>query len=190
MKRMVKLATNKYSLSVTFAIILRLIFGPLIFFSIWITVIANFIIDWSDGEVFKRSVWKRQDYSWYDKVLDQYWYCFILGYIFYINTPGKWLFLSLFVYRTIGFLLYLKTKKEILFQFFPNLFEIFFFFYLLTTINPQLVKYLEMPKAIYPLVVIIPTVLVREYLLHVKNMNLSWFFTGKTTYWVDDKKKR
>lgn len=169
-------------------IILRLILGPVIFISVWLASLFTFLLDWVDGEFFKRAGYPRRQYSFYDKLLDYYWYIFILIYIFLANVPSKNVFLILFLFRSLGQMLFVLTKKEFYFIFFPNIFEIFFYFYLLTLVFPGLKPLMFFPKIIYPLTVILFGVLIREYILHIKKMNLSGLFTGKITYWVDEEK--
>ncbi|HUS59976.1 MAG TPA: hypothetical protein VMX76_01170 [Nevskiaceae bacterium] len=170
-------------------VILRLILGPAIFISVCLAALFTFLLDWVDGEFFKRAGYPQSQYSFYDKLLDYYWYIFILIYIFLYQVPSKNIFLFLFLFRSLGQALFFLTKKEFYFIFFPNVFEILFYFYLFTTILPKWQPLMFYPQIAYPLIIITLVVLIREYVLHIKKMNLSGFFTGKTTYWVDDKKK-
>jgi len=171
-------------------VIFRLTLGPTIFISVWVASLLTFLLDWVDGEFFKRAYYPRSQYNFYDKLLDYYWYIFILIYIFLYQVPSRNIFLFLFLFRSLGQILLSLTKKELYLFFFPNLFEILFFFYLFTTLIPKWQPLMFFPKIIYPLGVILPGALIREYILHIKKMNLSGLFTGKTTYWVDDKKTR
>lgn len=169
-------------------IVLRLLLGPIIFLSVWFASVFTFLLDWVDGEFFKRAGYPRSQYILYDKILDYYWYVFMIVYISLANVPSRNIFLFLFLFRSLGQTLFFLTKKEFYFIFFPNVFEILFFFYLGTLIFPKLQPLMLYPKILYPLAVILIGVSIREYVLHIKKMNLSGLFTGKTTYWVDDKK--
>lgn len=185
-----RFSSHKYQRLVLAVVILRLILGPAIFISVWLSSLSTFLLDWADSELFKRAsfLWRR--YAIYDKILDYYWYLFILAYIFLYEIPSRETFLILFLFRSIGQILFFLTKKEQYFFLFPNIFEILFYFYLLSLLFPKLHPYMYFPKIIFPLLAITPMVLVREYIAHIKKMNLSWFFTGKTTYWRNEKKNK
>ena len=173
---------------VNMVVTIRLLCGPFLFITPLITTIIMFFLDWTDGEIFKRAKYSHEKYNQIDKILDYYWYLSILLFIYINNIFGKELFFLLFFYRTIGQILFLMTKNRKYLFIFPNLFEILFYFYLLTTIFSKLTPFLVYPNVLYILLFIIPGVLIREYILHIKQSNLSWFFTGKTTYWIDEKK--
>jgi len=171
-------------------IVLRVVLGPAIFISVWLSSLLTFLLDWADGEFFKRAGYPHSKYTLYDKILDYYWYVFILIYIFLYDVPSKRVFLILFLFRSLGQILFFLTKKEIYFFLFPNIFEIGFYFYLITLLFPELDSFMYFPKIIYPLLVITLVVLIREYIVNIRKMNLSWFFTGKTTYWVNKKREK
>lgn len=183
-----KLPKDKKRKRVLAAVIVRLITGPAIFVSPWLASIVNFGFDWADGEIFKRAGWSHARYGLIDKILDYYWYIFVLIFIFVRDIPSSSIFLFLYYFRSFGQALFFVTKKKRFFFFFPNIFEILFFFYLISTAFPVLSPFMLFPKILYPIAVIIPLVLFREYVLHIKEANLSWFFTGKTTYWINEKK--
>ena len=174
---------HKYSPNIIFVIILRLIASPLIFISPWFASISSFGLDWIDGEIYKRNGYTIKQYKPIDSLIDTYWYICILLFINLSQIPGLYILNLLFIFRMIGQIIYMITQKREIFFLFPNFFEIFFFFYLFSTIFPQLNPYLYWPNSIYPLLVIIPIVLYREWLVHIKKANLSDFFTGKKTYW-------
>ena len=94
----------------------------------------------------------------------------------------------LFLFRSVGQILFFLTKKEVFLFFFPNVFEVFFHFYLFSTILPFLQPFTTLPKAILPLITITILVLTREYILHIQKANLFNFFLKKESYWIDDKK--
>lgn len=183
-----KLLDSKNKKIVFGSVALRLILGPGIFVSVWGVSIITFLTDLVDGEIFKRAGWTYTKYSICDKILDYYWYIFILAYVFLNNVPAREVFLILFLFRSLGQVLFLLTKKHLFLFLFPNIFEILFFFFLFTSIFPSLNPFMQFPKIIYLLLLITPLVLIREYILHIKRSNLSGFFTGKTTYWVDEKR--
>jgi hypothetical protein len=110
-----------------------------------------------------------------------------MAYVLVNDVPGKNIFLALFLVRSVGQLLYFLTRKQSFFFFFPNVFEIFFFFYLFSLIFPSLRSYIDYPKVLWPISLItFLFVLPREYIIHIRRVNLSGFFTGKTTYWKEE----
>lgn len=169
-----------YTKLVQLNVIFRLFFGPTIFFFPHITAIAAFFLDWIDGELFKRAGYERKQYSFYDKILDYYWYVWIVLYVAQTGFVLKELLLFLFVYRSIGQFLYLKFKKGIILFMFPNIFEILFL--VLLFVNP-LQKWYVVSHITETLSLITIFVLIREYVLHIHLANLSGMFTGKTTLW-------
>lgn len=167
--------------------ILRLLLGLLVFIFPFVSASLMFIVDWSDGEVFKRSGYTHKVYSLYDKVFDYYWYACILLFLVINQAPGLSFFVLFFVLRSVGHIIFFITQKSLVFFFFPCVFELLFYFYLLTLFFPELSIYLLFPKIFFPLLIILPIILTREYIIHIKKANLSWFFTGKTTYWPEEK---
>lgn len=167
-------------------VVIRIILGPLLFIIPTFSTLAIFILDWADGEFFKRAGFGKIRYEMIDKVFDLYWYMFIILFIVTNPVPNKTLFYGLFGLRIIGQSFYLSTKKEAFLFFFPNFFEVLFYVYIASLVHPPLIEFLYLPKIILTLLLIIPTVLIREYILHIRNLNLSWFFTGVTTYWKDE----
>jgi hypothetical protein len=168
---------------VKLSILLRLLFGPVIFISPFIATIANFILDGFDGEIFKRSGYARPQYSIYDKILDYYWYIWIILFIFITNVPAKYVFLSLFLYRSIGQFLFVLYNKGIILFLFPNIFEKVFCYYLFSLLihrEHQLMSPPYFPIAVFVITCI--SVLV-EYVIHIRKANLSGLYLGKTSYW-------
>jgi hypothetical protein len=173
-----------YTNLIKIVVLFRLLFGPTIFLFPRFTAIVSLILDWADGEFYKRAGYDHDQYAIYDKVLDYYWYIWILLYIVLTDAPYKPVFIFLFFYRTLGQLLYFLFKKEILFFIFFNAFEIFFFYYLAVSVNGNVTSLLSPAAVAVALVVIIISVLIREWVLHIAKMNLSNTFTGKKTFWL------
>lgn len=181
---MSKTKKQKYQTVFNACVILRLIFAPIIFIFPVFTAIFVFVIDWIDGDFFKRSGRKHLQYSSIDKFLDYYWYIFILAYVLINNVPGKYVLLFLFIYRTSGQLLYFYTKKRRYLFYFPNVFELYFYFYLLTIYIPQWQSYMYFPKTILPLAVLTLLIaLPREYILHIRNLHLSESLFHQKSRW-------
>lgn len=108
--------------------ILRVFDPLLIFFNPLLASIGSLILDGVDGILFFRAGYKWQTYNLVDKIMDYWWYIFIL--IYSINLPIFTIILVLFVYRTIGQAIGLVTMKEKYYIFFPNILEWFFDFFI------------------------------------------------------------
>ncbi len=172
-----------YTQWVKWDVILRLIFGPLIFLSPVVVTVINLVLDGFDGEIFKRSGYARPQYSMYDKVLDYWWYVWVLVYILVIGAPAKYLFIFLFCYRTIGQILYLAFHEGKYLFLFPNLFELVFYYYLAGTIVHQEQLFMSGSNLIIATTVLAIIAFGREIIVHLKKMNFSGVYLGKTTYW-------
>ena len=153
----------------------------MLFFSPRLAAVISIVLDVIDGEFFKRADYTYPQYTFYDKLLDYYWYIWILAYLFVADIPHKFLFLFLFLYRTCGQMLYFKTHKRIFFLIFPNVFETLFFYYLLVVpVGAQTSLYFEYPFLLEALLFIIGFALIREGIIHVRKKGI---FTGNASYW-------
>ncbi len=167
-------------------VFLRVVSAFLIFFAVVPVSIFQFILDWIDGEFYKRARFRKHTYQMWDKILDYYWYVFIMLFLLADKPPHAMVFIFLFVFRTIGQALFFITRKQIYFFLFPNIFEILFFVFVATLAIPSLGPLLDVPY-IYPIFAVVTVIVfIREYVLHIKQMNLSWIFMGKPTYWIDE----
>jgi len=73
------------------------------------------------------------DYQHLDKVLDIYYFLFaFVVSLRWENTLARRTSITLFGYRFVGVMLFLITDWRIVLIFFPNIFEYFFIFYLVT----------------------------------------------------------
>ena len=72
---------NLYRKLVLINTCLRLLAGPIIFFSAGLATLTTFLLDYFDGEIVKRAGYTRNFYNLYDKLLDYYWYVFIIIYL-------------------------------------------------------------------------------------------------------------
>ncbi|MFZ2024886.1 MAG: hypothetical protein WAV51_01205 [Microgenomates group bacterium] len=166
-----------------FDVILRLFFGPFIFISPIFSTLVIFILDGFDGEIIKRSGYARHQYSTYDKIMDYWWYIWIFIFVLYTNVPVKNLFIFLFLYRTVGQLLYLLYQKGIIFFLFPNVFESLFYYYLVAHIVHQEQFFFAQPLLTYVIIALTILKLAQEYIIHIRLMNLSGTYLKKTSYW-------
>lgn len=109
--------------------------GPLLIFR-WPllgTLLSQYVFDMFDVVIWDvTGVLPKIDYTSFDKPLDLYQLS--IQALVVMSWPRgmarKWA-LSLFGYRFIGFLAYEFFRKRILFLIFPNLFFVFFLFYLI-----------------------------------------------------------
>lgn len=112
--------------------IIRLFFPLAVFeWPIWGTFFA-FFFDGVDYEVLRYFGMKRPAYQLYDKYLDFYWYMLVLLFLLLQPLPvwQRNFFIFLFGLRLIGELGLIITKSERFLIFFPNFFELFFWFWL------------------------------------------------------------
>ncbi len=161
---------NKKRLLAGGIIVLRFLQAPLIFFAPVSMAIVSIILDIVDSGILFGLGFSRRLYHHWDKLADFFWYCCILAYLIVtpISSLLTFIFIGLFIIRTLGlFLCYLKQNRHFLF-YFPNIFECFFWFYLLAVrINPQL---LQPPTVIYTLTLISLLKFIHEYYMHIKKI--------------------
>lgn len=152
-----------------FIIAARLVFPPLILrfpllggaISIWLDN-----IDWHNMNLLGASA--IGDYQPIDKLLDMY-YLSLLAFVGlrFKNLLVRNLLIALFIYRLIGFILFEITHAQQLLFIFPNIFENFFFFYLiLKKVASYEPKISRLALGFYIAVVSIPKML-QEYSMHI-----------------------
>lgn len=96
--------------------------------TIW-TLVLDYFDSWIWVQYLKMSL---HAYHVFDKKID------MLGYICMtiVSIPVGWevflLLVGLLLYRFVGFLIYLKVKNPLLFLLFPNMFEVAFFWFVLS----------------------------------------------------------
>lgn len=164
-------------------VMIRLFVGPAIFLSPIVATIGSILSDIYDGELFKRSGYARPQYSIYDKILDYYWYIWVLLYVLLSGVPGTYLFIALFAYRTIGQLLFFWVKKGVLLFLFPNIFELVFFYYLVSRLAGQEGYLMHGTPLAIATVVLSIIAIIREYIIHIKLVNISASYLGPSSYW-------
>lgn len=109
-----------------FIILLRIIFAPLILLWPLLSIIVSFFLDLIDADFAHYTVTRNQ-YQLIDKSLDFWVYIFEMVYAWYNFPDYKWLLLALFLWRLIGMIVYLVTKKRKYFIIFGNFFENIFY---------------------------------------------------------------
>ncbi|MBI3576924.1 hypothetical protein HY086_02725 [Candidatus Gottesmanbacteria bacterium] len=101
----------------------------LIFTHPLLALICSLLLDNVDGQLFYEAGAKWSYYNTIDKLLDYWWYVFIVLYLW--NAPIFGMALVLFLYRSIGQFIGIFRKDEKIYRWFPNILEWFFLLYLL-----------------------------------------------------------
>jgi hypothetical protein len=140
----------------------------------WILVTAA---DWIDWEFFYKAFPSMRNitYQSIDKTLDFYSYCF--AFLFAVGShrfgeagsPFFNIFLVLFFWRLVGLIIFLLKKNRKILMFFPNIFEMFFWFYVLSLTFPSLGTFLEGNRLWATLLLLGVIKIIWEYLLHVSD---------------------
>ncbi len=140
-----------------------------------------FLVDWFDGGVFRQAFRYRKNslYQLFDKTADLYGYCFALVFSYTNASPVFNLFLFFFALRAVGTAIFLIKRERKIFVFFPNIFENLFIVYILTLPFPSLNPLLEGTTFYITLLLLSAVTAAREYLLHIKEIQLHQLLTGK-----------
>lgn len=109
-------------------ILIRLAAITLIIFYPLEGILISILLDLLDGWFWAFSGLPKSKYHEIDKPIDYLTHCFEL--VAASRTVIFYPLLVLFLYRSIGHLIYWFTKNKRVFIFFPNLFEYFFIIYL------------------------------------------------------------
>lgn len=114
------------------------------------------------------------DFSKYhleDKILDTY-LLLIMGYVAFKwkSTLAKNFSLFLLGYRMVGAVLFEITKQQSILFLFPNLFEFFFFYYLVYLKIFKKDPFVKVSSLIIPSVILLIIKLIQEYILHVAKL--------------------
>jgi len=176
---------NRFQFLSILFVVLRIIFAPLILINVYLSTLGSLFLDGMDGLIFSKANVSRSSYQIIDKILDFYWYFWIFLYLT-INSPGDflyYLFTIFFLIRLVGEVFFLIKGKRKIFILFPNLFELFFWVYLLS--NLLGLGALLLPPFLW-FIIIICTVLklFQEYLAHVANFSFfNFIFKRKVLVW-------
>lgn len=140
---------------------------------------ANFVLDSIDGDILMHFGLERYSYQTVDKLADYVTYIMML--IVGIRWRIKKTILILFLYRTIGQVLFFTTRNDFLFIFFPNFLEPMFMMYSLllyraATEARAYATYTRHKGVIWLLIVVYK--MWNEYNIHVAQNDLSQQFFG------------
>lgn len=161
-------------------VFLRLTTPFLIFINPLLATLIILFLDGMDGFVFNKAGISLEKYQWTDKLLDLYWYTVILIWSITNPLPSTISQLLIFFYffRLLGEILFFIKKERKIFLWFPNIFEVLFWFYLLAKILnlPQLLT----PPLFWPLLIIAALLKeLQEFLIHEINFSSFNFISGK-----------
>lgn len=161
-------------------IFLRLTTPALVFYDpFWASVLAV-VLDTVDGNAFCRAGFTSSQYQRIDKFLDFYWYAFAL--FFLLTHPPTTLlfalFISFFLLRLLGEILFYVKDDRRIFLFFPNLFEPLFYVYVASQkFNwPNLLQPIQLAVV---LLIMIPVKILLEYLLHIRLISFANLLFGE-----------
>ena len=120
------------------------------------------------------------DYHSLDKWLDFYYLSFeFIVSLKWINRFARNTSVALFVFRTIGFVLFEVTGIRKILFFFPNLFENFFLYYLAAKrFFPKLIPRTLIQLAVVLAILYIPK-FAQEWILHYKELQPWRWFKGR-----------
>ncbi len=127
--------------------------------------IASLFLDHIDCYLSFRAGFSWKQYHLYDKIMDYWWYIFIL--LFSWNIEIRFVIVLLFTYRTLGQVISIMTSNEKVLLFFPNALEKYFIFYLFTFVYPQLRNIFHGYQLIFPLLGSLAVGFYVEYLVHI-----------------------
>lgn len=145
------------------------------------TFVYSFLLDNPDGYVAYKAGWSWRRYHFYDKILDYFWYIFILLYS--RQTPLFPIFLGLFLWRSVGQLVAILTSKTKIFMFFPGVIEVYFMIYVISLkISNWSYLFSDSYKFATLLIAVIIS-LFREYILHVVKFSISGELFGIRPKW-------
>jgi len=161
----------------TVVLLLRFFLPFLIFSKPLLALFLSLILDSIDGQLFYFLKFRWDQYNTVDKLLDFWWYLFIVFFFW-----GKTTFpiaVILFTYRSIGQFYGILAKREEVYLFFPNILEWFFFATLIFSKAPIILL----------LAISILWSLFVEWLIHKSNAHiLSRYLFHDEILWKDKRK--
>lgn len=144
-----------------FFMVCRLFVPLLIFVNPLIAWVSSLFFDGFDGQLFWESGINWKVYNAVDKVLDYWWYLFILTYFYLEATEFIVIALALLAYRTLGQVVGVVMSYEKAYLVFPNLYEWFFVFAVIVGLGGWLALGLALLTAMF-----------FEWLIHSSNLHI------------------
>lgn len=171
-------------------VVMRLVSGPLILLNTWVTIIFSTFLDIYDGDYASRGGLSIRTYQLVDKLLDEWWYMWLVIYTWLSMREYWWLLWPLFMYRIFGTVVFFATRKRRILMLFPNVFEYVFYFILAATTFPSWRFLLEGPPFWITLAGITGFKLWHEYFIHVKKISFAHVVFGAKREWKPSGKRR
>lgn len=166
-----------------FIVLLRIVAAPLIYVWPLLSVILSFFLDVVDIEFASRKVLTLSKYERYDKVLDTWWYINVMIFVWFQMPNYRYILLILFVFRTIGEVIFFIKNDRRIFFLFPNFFENIFFL-IFFSIYYKPLHFLLSEKYIYlSLSVVIIAKIFQEWWVHIALISIPEHFFGKKRKW-------
>lgn len=137
-----------------------------------ITFLAVMLDLW-DGLVLRTTIKiERGFYQRLDKVLDLYFATIVLLFVW--GQPVFFpIFLAFYLWRALGVLVLLITKREGLLLFFPNVIEFLFYLYIACYWKKGFCLFLDPPAFYYFTAIATGVKIIQEYFLHQCRISLS-----------------
>lgn len=175
---------TKNGLTYLFVVFLRLVMPVSVFFYPLFAIVANTILDLYDGEFAGRGVLTKNEYQEADKILDFWWHTLLLFYVYLHFKEFFPLMLLLFIYRMLGYALFIKTKKRWLFVLFPSFFVNLFLLIFFANYVPAIHFLIEPCYFLSSLVSVGVLKLIQEFFLHFFQLSIREDIFRKRRMWA------
>ncbi|MFC1647219.1 hypothetical protein ACFL1A_02960 [Patescibacteria group bacterium] len=141
----------------------------------------NIFLDAIDGYIAFRAGWKHERYHKYDKILDYWWYIFIVIYAADLEIFP--VIFILFVFRTVGQIASIVTTSYKVLFLFPNILETFFDLFIIASLYPNLMYWFTDLNQVIPLFLSTFLSIAREFILHVKKISIGNILFKQNFHW-------
>lgn len=166
-----------------FVVLLRIISASLIFVWPLPAIILSFFLDVIDIEFASRKVLTLSEYERYDKALDLWWYFNAMIFSWFHLPNYRFLLLILFIFRTVGEIVFFIKNDRRIFFLFPNFFENIFFLIFFSIYFRQLNFLLDRKFIFFSLSIAIITKIFQEWWVHIAQISIPEHFFGKKRGW-------
>ena len=164
-------------------ILLRVLSAPLIFIWPLPAIILSFFLDVIDIEFASKKVLTLSEYERYDKALDTWWYLNVMIFTWFQLPNYRHILLILFIFRSIGEVIFFIKNDRKIFFLFPNFFENIFFLIFFSIYFKQLNFLLSEKFIFFSLSVVIITKIFQEWCVHIAQISIPEHFFGKKRDW-------
>lgn len=168
-------------------VVLRIISAPLIFIWPLPAIILSFFLDFIDIEFASRKVLTLSEYERYDKALDSWWYLNVMIFSWFQLPSYKFILLILFIFRTIGEIIFFIKNDRRIFFLFPNFFENIFMLIFFSIYFQQLHFLLGKRFIFFSLAIVVISKIFQEWWVHIAQISIPEHFFGKKRKWRNGK---